>query len=296
MGATLTMPSIDMGRLDRALSFLPTWAWRDIALIVPVILVNVAAFTGQLTWATLHLGVPTWTVWVFAGALESIGVFLAFEAHQALMAGDAALRLRLASYAVAGLVGVLNYNVHAGPDWAPTPAALAFGAMSTISPWLWSIRSRSMHRAELRAAGLIDARAVRFSMVRWVLYPRWTWQVWRSAVWAGEANPEAAVSQFQPLTRAAKRATMPAPDPEPDADDQGTVTSTVVEQAPPPRSPRRTHRAKGNGYTAADVAAVADAIRAGQAPSLRGLKRQYRLGEPNARALIAAATAEAGDR
>jgi hypothetical protein len=204
------------------------------------------------------------------------------------MAGDAALRLRLASYGVAGLVGFLNYSVHAGPGWAPTPAALAFGAMSTLSPWLWSIRSRSMHRAELRAAGLIDARAVRFSMIRWVLYPRWTWRVWRAAVWAGETNPEVAAARFTPPPRGGDTG----------LGDDGAVHGERFQPDATSRRggarPPRKASAPAGGFTDADVALVVAAIQAGDPVSLRSVKRDFRLGEPKARTLLDAARARAG--
>ena len=262
-------------------------AWRDAALIVPVILVNVGAFMGQLTWARLNLDAGPWMPWVFAAALETTGIYLAWEAHAALMAGDAALRLRLASYGVAGLVGFLNYSVHAGPGWVATPSALAFGAMSALSPWLWSIRSRSMHRAELRATGLIDSRAVRFSMARWVLYPRWTFRVWRAAVWAGETNPEEAAARFTPgSTRPVE--TPPAPAVEsPAASAPVGVPRAKTDHARPTPRPKPV-----NGLDPAWVAAVADAMAAGNAPSLRSLKGTYQIGEPKARALLAAAMAQ----
>lgn len=183
----------------------PTGAvWVNVAFTVPVVLFNVVAFFGQYQWANDHLAVTAWMPWLFSAALESAGVYLAWEAHVALRAGDAALRIRLASYAVAGLVGFLNYT-----HWEATSgsAAVAFGLMSAASPWLWSIRSRSLHRAELRSAGLIDERTVRFSLARWVMYPRWTFQVWRSALWAGVTSPETAVARFQPSTKAQKDAT-----------------------------------------------------------------------------------------
>ena len=165
---------------------------RNTALVVPLVLVNAFAMYGQGQWALVHIASGLAIAGAFAVALESIAVYLAYEAHAALMAGDAALRLRLASYAAGMLVGGLNYEVHA-PDWAPNPAAVTFAAMSAVSPWLWSIRSRSMHRDQLRSAGLIDPRSVRFSAARWLLYPVRTFRAFRRAVWVGVVDPAVAV-------------------------------------------------------------------------------------------------------
>jgi len=169
-----------------------TWA-----MVVPVVLVNTFAGIGQTLWAMDHispaLGVPAVLTAVgFAATLESIAVYLAYQAHRALMAGDAALRLRVASYAAAGTVGALNYS-HWSADWQPTAVAITYTGFSVISPWLWSIQSRSMHRAELRAEDLIDPRTVRFSMARWTLYPVRTFTAFRAAVWAGVVDPAVAI-------------------------------------------------------------------------------------------------------
>lgn len=159
------------------------------ALFVPLLLVNGVAVYGQVAWAEKNLTDSLVVALGFALALESIGVFLAAQAHAALMAGDASGRLRVGSYAVALLVATLNYAHYSGPELAPTPAALAFGGLSAISPWLWAIRSRSMHRDSLRAAGLVDPRAVRFTLLQWVLYPTKTFRAFRRAVWVGETDP-----------------------------------------------------------------------------------------------------------
>jgi hypothetical protein len=170
-------------------------AWhRNAALIAPLVLVNSAAVYGQAGWAYDHL-FHYWALAVlFATALESIGVYLAAEAHAALMAGDASARLRLSSYAVGTLIGSLNYAHFASPGYRPNPLALTFGLLSSISPWLWSIRSRSLNRDRLRELGQVDPRAVRFSVLRWALFPLRTWRAFRAAVWAGTVQPAEAVA------------------------------------------------------------------------------------------------------
>src|SRR5579859_1626572 len=160
-----------------------TWR-RNAALITPLVLVNSAAVYGQAGWAFDHLFHHRLLAVLFAAALESIGVYLAAEAHAALMAGDASARLRLSSYAVGVLVGCLNFGHFASPGYRPNPLAVTFGLLSSISPWLWAIRSRSLNRDRLRELGQIDPRAVRFSLLRWALYPVRTFAAFRWAVWA----------------------------------------------------------------------------------------------------------------
>jgi len=167
---------------------------RTAALAVPLILVNSAAIYGQQGWAYDHLGHQRPLALMFAVAIESIGIYLAAEAHAALMAGDASIRLRLGSYAIGALVGVLNYAHFSSAGYMPNPLALTFGLLSSISPWLWAIRSRSLNRDRLRELGLIDPRAVRFAVIRWVMFPVPTFRAFRRAVWLGITQPAEAVA------------------------------------------------------------------------------------------------------
>ena len=127
-------------------------------------------------------------------ALESIAVYLAWQAHLAQLADDSALRLRLAAYGIALLIGALNYSHFMRPGWRPTVAAVTFGMMSAISPWLWSVHSRRVSRDALKARGLIEPHAVRLGATRW------TWHPWRSAcvmwraTWLGETDPAKAIA------------------------------------------------------------------------------------------------------
>jgi hypothetical protein len=185
----------------------------------PLVLVNIVAVYGQYGWAEANLPgitvggatLPLWAV-LFAAALESIAIYLSYEAHKARMAGDSSAKLWAAAYAVAFLAGALNYWHLADPvTHQPTPAAVAFAAMSLLSPWLWGIRSRSMNRDLLRKLDLIEPRAVKFSTARWVLFPAATFRAFRAAVWAGETNPRAAIAMLEQPAAAESVATDPAP-------------------------------------------------------------------------------------
>jgi hypothetical protein len=173
-------------------------------------LINLSALYGQVSWTRDHLTHSLAWACVLAGALEGVGVYLAAEAHHARIAGDASLSLRLGAYGVAGVVGLGNF-LH----WSPqgTPAAVTFGLLSASSPWLWSIRSRSMRRDQLRAAGMIDPRAVRFSAVRWTLYPARTFKAFRAAVWAGVNDPAMAIAMAgaPPVSGGLTPASVPSP-------------------------------------------------------------------------------------
>lgn len=247
--------------------------WRNVALIVPLLLVNLVAVSGQVSWAQEHLDAGWWMPYVFAASVESLGLFLAAEAHAALMAGDAALRLKLGAYAVAAAAGALNYAHWAGPGMSPTATAVTFGALSTLSPVLWSIRSRSMHRDQLRGQGLIDPRTVRFSAARWVLYPRATFEAMRLAVWVGEQEPMRAIELASPAVEVQP--------PPPDVSEV-TVTVEPSKQAPKPDADR-----------SRIVNAIVRDLRAGKRVSVNAVKTTHKVGHAKATEYLTEATERA---
>jgi hypothetical protein len=188
-------------------------AWtRRVALVVPLVLVNATAIYGQAAWAWDHLvppalrtGTPAAGIAIcllFAATVESVGIYLAYEAHAALMEDQAAGMLRTGSYLVALVVGALNYAHFATqPGYRPNPLAVTFGLLSSLSPWLWAIRSRSLHRASLLARGLVDPRSVRFTLNQRLLYPVASFRAYRMAVWNGVSNPTQARADYDDARR-----------------------------------------------------------------------------------------------
>jgi hypothetical protein len=160
---------------------------------IPVILVNSVAFGAQLGFWRVHVPLVFEAVLV-ALALESIAIYLAWHAHLAQLADDSALRLRLAAYGMALLIGSLNYSHFCGPDWRPTVEAVTFGMMSAISPWLWSVHSRRVSRDALKVKGLIEPHAVRLGATRWFWHPRPCVRVMSRATWVGENDPAKAIA------------------------------------------------------------------------------------------------------
>jgi hypothetical protein len=115
-------------------------------LVLILLLVNSAAMWGQTGWGLEHI-VPDTIVGrtalalalAFAAALEMIGVYLANMADQAEAAGLPAGGIRLGSYAVGLFSGGLNFSHFLSVSFA---AAVAFGFLSAVSPFLWGIYSR----------------------------------------------------------------------------------------------------------------------------------------------------------
>lgn len=213
--------------------------WRDAMTAhrgwlaaVPVVLVNAVAFGAQLSFWRAHLALVLEAVAV-ALATESIANYLAWQAHLAQLADDAALRLRLAAYGTALVIGTLNYSHYMLPHWHPTVAAVTFGMMSAISPWLWSVHSRRVSRDALKSRGLIEPHAVRLGVNRWLWHPARSVRVMSAATWAGETDPAMAIACWRPRSRQ-----HPAPDGgggrrppspgEPPAGDAPRVTAIAI--------------------------------------------------------------------
>jgi hypothetical protein len=165
--------------------------------IPPLVIVNLIAFTGQLAFIREHMAWPLIGDIGLAAALESIALFLTFMAADALMAEDSAFRLRMGSYLAAGIVAALNYGHYAGPGFRPTFAAIATAMCSFMSPILWGIFSRRNSRDALKAKGLIESRAVKFSTTRWLWWPGRTLRVYRHAAWTGQTDPIMAINEWE---------------------------------------------------------------------------------------------------
>jgi hypothetical protein len=163
---------------------------------IPVMLVNSVAFIGQFEF--LHTHVP----WIlpgqvlFAVALESVAVYLAWHAHIAKMANDSSGRIMLSAYLFALVIASMNYSHYAGPHWRPTFMAVGLALMSASSPWLWNIHSRRVSRDLLMARGLLEEKAVRLGATRWTWHPYRSMRVTWLATWDGEANPKRAIAML----------------------------------------------------------------------------------------------------
>jgi hypothetical protein len=194
---TLTASSVRMPDRSRASAY---------AAVIPLLLVNLVAVSGQLAFLRDHLSWGLPGDLIFAAALESVAIYLAYHAHVALVSNDSATRLRLASYAFGLAIGVMNYSHYAGPNWRPTFEAVAVGLMSASSPWLWAIHSRRASRAALMAAGLVEPHALRLGVTRWAWHPVRSFRVMHAATWSGIQSPAEAIAAIEPQTASARAA------------------------------------------------------------------------------------------
>lgn len=230
----------------------------------PLILVNLAAITGQVGWALNHLeigdagSVLRWIVaGLFGTTAESIALFLQFYANRALRNRDSAASLYLFAFAVAGLVASLNFSHWSNPReneffGAPNATAISFALCSFISPWLWRIKDRAAHREELKNAGEIDVRAVKLSMSRKLMHPYRSFMVIWYASWDGVTNPAEAVANYEKrreekkalkAEEAAKKTASKAQKPS-ESDEE---PKPVVESEKPASKPEKPSESRTNG-------------------------------------------------
>jgi len=257
--------------------------------------VNAVAFAGQLAFLREHLPWPLLGQVMMAVALESVAIYLAFHAHAAQLASDSALRLRLASYGFAAVIGAMNYSHYAAVHGRPTFPAVAVGLMSASSPWLWAIHSRRVSRDMLLASGQIEPHALRLGPTRWLWHPLRSSRVMWLATWEGITDPRDAVTRWE----AARQEDAPtsAREVHPECAPVGvprTAPRPALERAPG----ERTRRARG-GRTRAQKrprgaptieAAIEDAregfkeeIGRGAVPSQRTIKMTMGVGQDRAR-------------
>jgi hypothetical protein len=165
-----------------------------IVTAMPIVLANAVSVVAQYAFFRSHL--PHWGpvgAGLFAGALESMAVFLAYHAHAALMANDSASRLRLASYSTGLAIGAINAS-HFLVHGSLTVEAASVGLLSASSPWLWGIHSRRQNRDQLLALGLIEPHSVRLGSTRWTFHPYRCLVVASRAAWTGEQDVNRAMA------------------------------------------------------------------------------------------------------
>jgi hypothetical protein len=167
---------------------------RIIVAGIGIVGVNLTAVIAQFQFMREHL--PTWGIagqLLFAGSLESIAIMISYFAHLALVSGDSATRLRLASYIFAIGIGLMNAS-HYVSHGHITFESIAVGVCSASSPWLWGIYSRRQSRDILLANNLIEGHAVRLGINRWMFHSVKSFRVFRMATWVGVQNPADAIA------------------------------------------------------------------------------------------------------
>ena len=172
--------------------------------VAPITAVTLTAMFGQVVFlhdeaAPAELPeLARWAVAVWiAGAVECVSLYIGWQAHDALLKKNfrAALRRRVASYAIALLVGGINYW-HFSDGGDPTPLALIFGLCSALSPWLWGMHTRREAHLQLVADGVIDRNGAQFSSEKWLNFPIHTWKARRYSIMNNITSPVRAWDEY----------------------------------------------------------------------------------------------------
>jgi hypothetical protein len=140
------------------------------------------------TWATparVALSVAA------ATAFEAIALFVGWHAHDALLmkAHGTARRLRRWSYLIATLVAAANYSHFADGGMRPTAAAVMFGLVSLLSPWLWGLHTRREQHIQLIQERRADEVGAEFSSVRRRNFPIRSYMAYRWSIDHGVTDP-----------------------------------------------------------------------------------------------------------
>jgi hypothetical protein len=195
-----------------------TAAWlrliARIRLLAPLLIVNAVAVGGQVSYAYADVAPAGWVPAIrltlaigFALGVESIALYVNWHAHDALLqkAHATAARLRRRAYLVAAVVGSLNYAHFAGPRLTPTAAAVAFGMVSLLSPWLWGLHTRRLQHVQLLREDLVDETGAEFDTARRRAFPFRTWAARRWSIDHHVRDPRRAWDCYN-AERAARKA------------------------------------------------------------------------------------------
>lgn len=178
---------------------------------VPLLIVNSAAVYGQIAYAYSDIAPIDWpTAYrialsvLFAAAIESVAIYVGWHAHDALLskATATAARLRRASYALAVTVAGINYAHFAADHMRPTAAAVAFGLLSLLSPWLWGLHTRRVQHVQLLDQGVVDCTGAVFSAERIRAFPFRSWEARRWSIDYNVTDPVAAWQGYNAARRA----------------------------------------------------------------------------------------------
>ncbi len=154
---------------------------RTALVVVPIVAPMSVAWVGQISFACHTLRWPLVAGIAFAAAWELTVAFCAWMHHQARTAGDGGTLFRVATVVFAVAAATMNYW-HAAPSLVPNPIAVSYGAMSLVGIAVWELYALLTHRRAARARGALPPARPRFGVVRWVRYPRETWEAWSLAI------------------------------------------------------------------------------------------------------------------
>ncbi|MCZ0984015.1 hypothetical protein O1L60_45455 [Streptomyces diastatochromogenes] len=143
-------------------------------IIVPILAPMVVAWTGQSGFAMRVLGWSFAGSLIYAAAYEMTTAYCAWLYDQARRDGDKGWEYRIATWAF-GTGAAIQQWWHYSHDWAATPKAVTFSAMSMVGVVLWELFARLIHRRKLRADRNLPPALPSLGTARWLRYPVRSW-------------------------------------------------------------------------------------------------------------------------
>lgn len=171
---------------------------RAAIVVGPITAPMSVAWTGQASFAMTSLGWSFPAGVLYAAAYEMTTVFCAWMYHEARKDGDKGVEYRLATWAFAAGAAAQQWW-HYSADWDPTFRAVTFASMTMISLVVWELFARLVHRRKLRRDGKIGQTRPKFGLVRWLRYPRTTFDAWSMSILKGHATLDLAWSEADRL-------------------------------------------------------------------------------------------------
>lgn len=174
-----------------------------------MLVVNALTVYGQLAYAMAHIAPASWPLVArvalsigFAVAIESVSLYVQWHAHDALLlkSHSTARSLRRWSFLIAAAVGAMNYSHFSPFGVRPSAAAVAFGMLSLLSPWMWGLHSRRAARIQLLKERRVDDAGAEFSTARKRAFPVRSWKAYRHSIDFGITDPREAWDAYNGRT------------------------------------------------------------------------------------------------
>lgn len=151
---------------------------RAAVVVGPITAPMSVAWTGQIGFATGVLAWPFAGGVLYAAAYELTTVFCGWLYHEARKDGDGGFVYRLAMWAFAAGAAAQQWWHYMDPDGTASYRSVTFASMTLVGVIVFELFARLVHRRKLRRDGKVDDSRPRFGLMRWLRYPRRTFDAW----------------------------------------------------------------------------------------------------------------------
>lgn len=148
----------------------------------PIVAPMTIAWTGQASFAVKNFGWSMQAGLLYAAAYEMTTIFCAWMYDQARKDGDKGLEYRIATWTFAAGAAGQQWWHYLEPNGSPGYKSVTFATMTLIGVTLWELFARLNHRRKLRRDGKLPEARPRFGAIRWLRYPRVTFDAWSLTV------------------------------------------------------------------------------------------------------------------